>query len=86
MLIVAFEASATEINIQQFSDLGYMLMCLLDSPLLQIFFSNLEESQTADQGLVKRALRFRENLTKKYKWDFTAEIEEDTPTVVVVDQ
>ena len=52
------------------------------SKIYQIFFSMLEESQTANPVLVKRALRFRENLTKKFKWDFTVEVDEDTPTVV----
>lgn len=48
----------------------------------QTFFSNLEESTTADKALVKRGLQFRENLTKKYKWDFSSEPEDYAPTIV----
>lgn len=48
----------------------------------QNFFSNLEESTTADKALVKRGLQFRENLTKKYKWDFSSEPEDYAPTIV----
>ena len=50
--------------------------------LVQTFFSMLEGSATADKALVKRGLQFRENLTKKYKWDFSSEPDEFAPTVV----
>jgi len=48
----------------------------------QTFLSNLEESTIADKTLVKWGLQFRENLTKKYKWDFSSEPEDYTPTIV----
>ena len=49
---------------------------------MQCFFCNLEESNTADKDLVKRGLQFRDNLTKRYKWDFSTEPEDYAPTVV----
>ena len=49
---------------------------------MQTFFSNLEESTIVDKTLVKRGLQFRENLTKKYKWDFSSEPEDYAPTIV----
>ena len=52
--------------------------------VLQTFFSNLESCATASRALVKRGLQFRENLTKRYKWDFSAEPDEFAPTVVDV--
>ena len=68
---------------------SYVILRMYDSfitskfPLYpQTFFSNLEESTTADKALVKRGLQFRENLTKKYKWDFSSEPEDYAPTIV----
>jgi A1 cistron-splicing factor AAR2 len=49
---------------------------------LQTFFSNLEQSKTADRSLVKRGLQFRENLSKKYNWDFSADPLDSEPTIV----
>jgi len=43
----------------------------------------LEESGNAvDRDLVKKGLKFKENLTKKYKWDFSSEPDDFAPTVV----
>ncbi|XP_064651930.1 protein AAR2 homolog [Lineus longissimus] len=48
---------------------------------MQILFSNME-SGDIDEGLRKRGLNFREHLTKKFKWDFMEEPDEDAPVVV----
>ena len=50
---------------------------------VQVFFSSLEEcGSRVDPGLVKRGLQFRDNLTKKFKWDFSSEPDDFAPTVV----
>ena len=55
--------------------------------LLQTFFSGLERSDgSVDRSLVKRGLQFRDNLTKKYKWDFSSEPDDFAPTVVDLGQ
>lgn len=48
---------------------------------LQVFFSNLKNSDAPKQ-LVDKGQRFCSYLTKKFKWDFDAEPEEDAPVVV----
>ena len=49
----------------------------------QYFFSSLEEaSGQVDDALIKKGLKFRDNLTKKYNWDFSSEAHEFAPTVV----
>ena len=53
---------------------------------MQTFFSNLEQSTTANKTLVKRGLQFRDNLVKKFNWDFSQERGEDAPTVVEPDE
>lgn len=47
----------------------------------QIFFSNLENSQ-ADQALRSRGKKFKDSLTKIFKWDFDSEPDEYAPVVV----
>ena len=47
-----------------------------------MFFSNISECNGLDEALRKKALQFRDHLTKKYKWDFTSEPDEDGPTIV----
>ncbi len=50
---------------------------------LQIFFSILEDSNgSMDASLVKKGLKFRDNLNQQFKWDFSVESEEYAPTVV----
>lgn len=49
---------------------------------LQVFFSNMESSTTADKKLVDKARRFRLHLTKRFNWDFESEPEEFAPVVV----
>lgn len=52
-------------------------------PSFQTFFSNLEDAgEKVDPLLVKRGLKFRDNLSKKYKWDFSSEPDDFAPTVV----
>lgn len=53
--------------------------------LLQVFFSSIEGSSSVDPALVKKGLRFRENLTRRYHWDFSAEPDEYAPTIVNTD-
>lgn len=48
---------------------------------LQVFFANLENSE-APKTLVDKGKRFCSHLTKKFKWDFIFEPEEDAPVVV----
>ncbi|CAH1796636.1 unnamed protein product [Owenia fusiformis] len=48
---------------------------------LQLFFSNLESSGISE-NVLQRGLKFRDNLTKRFKWDFTTELDEDAPVVV----
>lgn len=51
----------------------------------QVFFSSLEQNGSLDSGLVKKGLQFRENLTKRYNWDFSSEPDEYAPTIVSTD-
>ena len=53
--------------------------------LLQVFFSSIEGNSSMDPALVKKGLQFRENLTKRYHWDFSAEPDEYAPTIVNTD-
>ncbi|XP_013415495.2 protein AAR2 homolog [Lingula anatina] len=48
---------------------------------LQIFFSNLEGTDPGSD-LRKRGLKFREHLTKKFKWDFMSEPDDEAPVIV----
>lgn len=48
---------------------------------LQEFFSNLSEGN-GDAKLRRRGEKFREHLTKKFKWDFTEEPDEYAPVIV----
>lgn len=52
---------------------------------LQVFFANLEQGSSLDSQLVKKGLQFRDNLTRRYSWDFSSEPEEYAPTVVDTD-
>ena len=52
---------------------------------LQVFFSNLEANRLLDPQLVRKGLKFRDNLTKRYNWDFASEPDEYAPTVVDTD-
>lgn len=49
---------------------------------LRRFFSNLESSETIDKSLKARGIRFKENLTKKFKWDFNEDQDDEAPVVV----
>lgn len=48
---------------------------------LQEFFSNLEDGN-GESKLRQRGLKFRDHLTKKFKWDFTSEPDEYAPVIV----
>ena len=48
---------------------------------LQEFFSNLEDGN-GDSRLKQRGLKFRDHLTRKFKWDFTTEPDEYAPVIV----
>ena len=48
---------------------------------LQEFFSNLEDGN-GENKLQQRGLKFRDHLTKKFKWDFTTEPDEYAPVIV----
>ena len=48
---------------------------------LQEFFSNLEQGN-GEAKLRMRGQKFREHLTRKFKWDFSAEPDEYAPVVV----
>lgn len=48
---------------------------------LQEFFSNLDEGN-GDGQLRQRGRKFREHLTKKFKWDFTTEPDDFAPVIV----
>jgi len=50
---------------------------------LRRFFSNIDQSSSGvDEELKNRAKKFKRNLTKKYKWDFSSEQDDETPVVV----
>ena len=49
--------------------------------VLRTFFENLAESG-GEESLKNRGLRFKEHLEKKFKWDLSAENEEDEPVIV----
>lgn len=48
---------------------------------LGTFFQNVRSSQ-ADENLKEKCRRFQQNLTKKYRWDFESEPEDEAPVVV----
>lgn len=48
---------------------------------LQEFFSNLADGN-GENKLRERGLKFRDHLTKKFKWDFTTEPDDYAPVVV----
>lgn len=48
---------------------------------LQEFFSNLDEGN-GDNKLRQRGKKFREHLTKRFKWDFTTEPDDFAPVIV----
>lgn len=48
---------------------------------LQEFFSNLENS-SADEQLKRKGEKFKEHLTKKFKWDFDTEPDDYAPVIV----
>lgn len=48
---------------------------------LQEFFSNLDEGN-GDNKLRQRGRKFRDHLTKKFRWDFTTEPDDFAPTIV----
>ncbi|XP_074653435.1 protein AAR2 homolog [Tubulanus polymorphus] len=54
---------------------------------LTTLFTNLEESDLEiDSGLRSKGRRFRQHLTRKFNWDFTAEPDEYSPVVVEIPQ
>lgn len=60
-----------------------MMIAMFFFHAYQTFFSSLEESKgKIDHDLVKRGLKFRDNLNKKFKWDFSTEPDEYAPTIV----
>lgn len=50
---------------------------------LRTFFLNLQ-NEKIDEKLRRRALRFRENLVKRFNWDFSIEPEDEAPVVVQI--
>ena len=42
----------------------------------------MENAQDVEQKLVNKAQRFRENLTKRFNWNFEKELDEFAPVVV----
>jgi len=49
---------------------------------LRRFFSNIKSNPNINETLRKRGQRFQENVTNKFKWDFSDEPEDEAPTVV----
>lgn len=49
---------------------------------LKILFTNFLENTDVCSDLKKRGLKFRDSLTKRFKWDFTQELDEDAPVIV----
>ena len=48
---------------------------------LRNFFANIQESG-AERTLKEKGLKFKVNLEKKFKWDFSCDDEEDEPVIV----
>ena len=65
----------------------FCIMCvppalsLISPPLLQDFFQ-LACGSGVDGTLRKRADKFKAHLTKKFRWDFEADLEDCAPVVV----
>ena len=49
---------------------------------LRVFFASLVDNTDVDSKLRQRGLKFRDNLTQKFRWDFTVDPDEDAPVVV----
>ncbi|XP_033096747.1 protein AAR2 homolog [Anneissia japonica] len=49
---------------------------------LQRLFSNIEEGSNMSTMLKQKAKKFKANLTKKFKWDFDLEPDDEAPVVV----
>ena len=49
----------------------------------QVFFANIQETKGLNPSLAKKSEQFKKYLTKKFKWDFTSEPEEDAPLIVL---
>jgi A1 cistron-splicing factor AAR2 len=49
---------------------------------LREFFSNIDEQTMVDDSLRRRGERFKKYVTKKFRWDFDAEPEDEAPVVV----
>ena len=64
-----------------------MCVCLMYVCMwLKVFFANLEEGgRSLDPRMVKKGLQFRDNLTRRYHWDFSSEPDEYAPTIVDTD-
>ena len=52
------------------------------STSLNILFSNVKNSQEVDSSLRLKATKFEANVTKKFGWDFTLDLNEEAPVVV----
>jgi len=52
------------------------------STSLNILFSNVKNSQEVDSSLKQKATKFEANVTKKFGWDFTLDLNEEAPVVV----
>ncbi|XP_071842945.1 protein AAR2 homolog isoform X2 [Apostichopus japonicus] len=48
---------------------------------LRTFFQNIRSSE-ADEPLKEKCRRFQQNLTKKYRWDFESEPDDEAPIIV----
>ena len=51
---------------------------------LRNFFVNMNESK-AETQLKDKGMKFKENLEKRFKWDFSCEDEDDAPVIVEAD-
>jgi hypothetical protein len=52
---------------------------------LREFFYNVNSNRNIDQKLLQRASKFKLNVTKKFKWDFDLEPDDECPIIVQMD-
>lgn len=50
--------------------------------VLSQFFANINSNDSIDSKLKQRAVKFQTNLSKKFNWDFTQDLDDDQPVVV----
>ncbi len=51
---------------------------------LRVFFSNVLDNDEVDRSLRKRSIQLQQCLTRRFNWDFTADVDDEAPVVVEI--